>query len=191
MSTKYRNYNSWFRLTHWLLALGILFISLTIFLRLYWLNKDFIANTLVTELSKSNIDLDKTLSIKIAKKIRNEMWQWHVFAGYFLTFVFLLRMVLASVNKMIFLNPFKEGINIKQKFQAWVYLLFYFLMFLSLFTGLMIEFGPDDIHETMETIHKLSLYYLISFIILHMGGIWLAEKFEKESLVSKMISSKE
>jgi cytochrome b len=64
-------------------------------------------------------------------------------------------------------------------------------MFVSLLTGLLIEFGPDDLHETMETIHKLSLYYLISFIVLHFGGLWIAEKIEKQSLVSKMIASKE
>jgi cytochrome b561 len=119
------------------------------------------------------------------------MWKWHVFTGYFLVFVFLLRLTMASIGKMIFLNPFQDEITLKQKFQAWVYLSFYFLMFVSLLTGLLIEFGPADIHETMETIHKLSLYYLISFVVLHFGGLWIAEKIEKQSLVSKMIASKE
>jgi hypothetical protein len=35
------------------------------------------------------------------------------------------------------------------------------------------------------------LYYLISFVVLHFGGLWIAEKIEKQSLVSKMIASKE
>lgn len=191
MQFNYRNYNTWFRLTHWLLALGIVVISLTIFLRLNLMKKDVMSTILQTELAKIDIVIEKDASIKIAKKIRNEMWQWHVYAGYFLVFVFLLRLLMASIGKMIFLNPFQDGLTMKQKFQAWVYLSFYFLMFVSLLTGLLIEFGPDDLHETMETIHKLSLYYLISFIVLHFGGLWIAEKVEKQSLVSKMIASKE
>ena len=70
MQSNYRNYNTWFRLTHWLLALGIVVISLTIFLRLNWMNKDVMSTILQTELAKIDIFIEKDASIKIAKKIR-------------------------------------------------------------------------------------------------------------------------
>ena len=40
----------------------------------------------------------------------------------------------------------------------------------------------------MEQIHVLSIYYLLSFIILHLGGIFIAELTNQKGLISKMVS---
>ena len=40
----------------------------------------------------------------------------------------------------------------------------------------------------MEEIHELSLYYLLGFMILHFGGILIAELTSDKGLVSRIIS---
>jgi len=76
----------------------------------------------------------------------------------------------------------------KEKFQIWVYRGFYFLLAITLITGLLIKFGPDSIHKTVEDVHKLTLYYMLAFFALHFGGIVLAELTSKKGIVSKIIS---
>lgn len=59
---------------------------------------------------------------------------------------------------------------------------------MALATGLLIKFGPDTIHEAMEELHKKSLTYMIGFIVLHIGGVLIADAREERGLISKIIS---
>jgi cytochrome b len=40
----------------------------------------------------------------------------------------------------------------------------------------------------MEEIHVLSLYYLLGFMVLHFGGVLLAECTTQKGLISRIIS---
>jgi len=54
----------------------------------------------------------------------------------------------------------------------------------------MIEFGPESLKDQMEEIHVLSIYYLITFLILHIGGVLLAEFTSDKGIVSRIVSGK-
>ena len=82
-----------------------------------------------------------------------------------------------------------KTINTKEKFQFWTYIVFHICVVISLVTGLLIVWGPDSVHETAEEIHVLSLYYLLTFIVLHFGGI-LFEELKGNGIVSKIIGGK-
>lgn len=182
MKTSYTLFD---RLLHWALAFAILFILLTVFLRLNWMEKNHVAAILMDNLSNLDIEITKDQAIKIAKQIRQPMFEWHITIGYVATGIYILRMIFHSFNKKTF-NP----ISAKEKFQAWVYRVFYFLLGITLISGLLIKFGPDSIHKITEDIHKLTLYYIIPFLILHFTGIILAELTSKKGIVSKMIGGK-
>ena len=179
MKTSYTLFD---RILHWAMAFGILFIMLTVFLRLNWMEKNHVAAILTDNLSNLDIEVSKDQAIKIAKQIRKPMFDWHITIGYVVAVIFALRMLFYDKNKKPF-NP----ITTKEKFQAWVYRIFYILLGITLITGLLIEFGPDSIYKTTEDIHKLTLYYIIPFLILHFVGILLAELGSKKGIVSKMI----
>ena len=66
--------------------------------------------------------------------------------------------------------------------------MFYVCVAISLVTGLFIEFGPKNLKEPMEEIHVLSLYYLLGFMVLHFGGVLLAEFTTEKGLISRIIS---
>ena len=95
-----------------------------------------------------------------------------------------------TIGQMKYSSPFKKELSTKVKFQFWVYIIFYICVAASLFTGLMIEFGPESLKDQMEEIHVLSIYYLITFLILHIGGVLLAEFTSDKGIVSRIVSGK-
>lgn len=185
---KERNYSLIFRIMHWAIAICMFGLLFTIFLRLNWMNKNHMANILLDELGTLNIQLSEDDAINVAKKIRKPMWQWHIWLGYAMIGLYLLRMIFAAFKKMAFLNPFEKGLTGKQKFQAWLYVSFYLFIGATLFTGFMIVNGPDSLHETMEEIHVLSLYYILGFVFIHISGIILAELTSDKGIISKIVS---
>lgn len=183
-----KNYHTIYRVMHWLLAFCIMFMLLTIFLRLTWMNKENMANIIQNYLNASNILLTRDEIITLAKLIRKPMWNWHIYTGYVLVGLFGLRLILASIGNMKFINPFQKELSLKVKFQYWIYLVFYACLATSLITGLLIELGPAYMKLKLESIHVLSLYYLIPFFILHLGGVILAEFTSQKGIISRIIS---
>ena len=116
------------------------------------------------------------------------MWNWHIYFGYVLTGLYCIRLAVPFFGEMKFASPFKAGLDMKTKFQYWVYLVFYVCTAISLVTGLFIEFGPKNLKDPLEEIHVLSLYYLLGFMVLHFGGVLLAECTTQKGLISRVIS---
>jgi cytochrome b561 len=161
---------------------------LTIFLRLTWMNKEHVADVIQNYLATSDTSLSREQLIVLAKQIRKPMWDWHVYSGYVLVGLYCLRMALPFFGKMKFSNPLKKQLTNKMKFQYWLYLVFYGCVAISLITGLTIELGPKTLKPSMESVHELSIYYLIAFIMLHIGGIIIAELTNQQGIISRMIS---
>lgn len=180
-------YSPIYRIMHWLIAFCMLFLLLTIILRNTWLSKEHIALIIQGFLPNTDASLTEEQTVQLARQIRKPMWQWHIYAGYALTGLYSIRLMLPFFGQMKFPNPFENGLAVKDKLRLWVHVIFYVFVGISLLTGLLIEFGPKDIKDVMETIHKLSIYYLLSFIVLHFGGILMTEISGKEGIVSKMI----
>lgn len=173
---------------HWAIAISFVLLLLTIFLRLTWLNKYNVADIIQDYLGEKEPVMSKEELVVLAKKIRKPMWEWHVYLGYVLTGLFALRFVLPMFGKMKFQNPMEKDLPFKVKLKKWSYLVFYVFVFLSLVTGLIIEFGPKTFKKTMESIHELALYYLIPFLVLHFSGVLWAEFTDEKGLISRMIS---
>lgn len=184
-----RNYSKVYRILHWLIAFSFIFLLITIFLRKTWMEKNHVAEIIQAFLAdKSYPALPEDDAILLAKKIRKPMWDWHIYLGYVLTGLYCIRLAVPFFGEMKFSSPFKAGLDMKTKFQFWVYLVFYVCTAVSLITGLIIEFGPKEYKKPMEEIHELSLYYLLGFMILHFGGVLIAELTSDKGLVSRIIS---
>jgi len=185
------SYSRTFRVIHFAIALAMLFLALTIFLRLTWLNKFDVAEIIDTYLSTSQLSLTSNELIVLAKQIRKPMWDWHIYTGYLLAGLFSIRFALGTTGKMIFQSPFCKVLTFKERFQYWVYLVFYLFVTMSLITGLLIELGPKSWKALVEGIHKLSVYYLVAFIVLHIGGVLIAELSNRKGIISAVISGKQ
>lgn len=184
------NYSSLYRIFHWTIAISFFLLLLTIFLRLTWMNKDNMADIIGTYLTDSGQVLSREQLLVLAKQIRQPMWNWHLYIGYFLAVLFSLRFLLPLFGVLKFQNPFSKGASIKEKLQKAVYLGFYLCVGISLISGLIMELGPGNLKEPLEEIHVLSLYYLIPFIIVHLAGVFTAEFTDQKGIVSRMLSGK-
>lgn len=173
---------------HWAIAISMLLLLITIFLRLTWMNKNHVADIIQNYLSTTDQTLSRDQAIILAKKIRKPMWDWHIYIGYVLVGLYSIRLLLPFFGQMQFSNPLKKELTVKAKFQYWVYLIFYACVAISLITGLIIEFGSENLKKPMEEIHVLSIYYLLAFIFLHLGGVILAELTTEQGIISKIVS---
>lgn len=183
-----RNYSLIYRMMHWAIALSMIFLLLTIFLRLTWMNKENVADIIQNYFASTDMKLSREELIVLAKQIRKPMWNWHIYTGYILIGLFCLRLTLPMFNNMKFANPLGKQRSLKVKFQYWVYLIFYACLTISLITGLAIEFGPKKMKNIMEGIHVLSIYYLIPFLIIHLGGVLIAEFTTQPGIISSIVS---
>jgi cytochrome b561 len=182
------HYSKIYRILHWAIAITFILLLITIFLRLTWMNKNNVAAIIQDFLKDTDQTLSQDQLIDLAKKIRKPMWIWHIYLGYVLTALFSLRFILPFFGQMKFQNPFAKNLTLKEKFQKWVYIIFYLCVVVSLVTGLVIEFGPKDLKHTMEEIHVLSIYYLIGFIVIHLGGVLMAEFTNQKGIISRIVS---
>lgn len=188
---KHESYTLTNRLLHWALAFSMLFILLTIFLRLYWLNRNNIAAILLNRLSELDVSISDMQASSIARAIRKPMWDWHIYIGYVITGLYAIRLVFFTIQSAVFKSPFSKDNTLKEKFKSWIYTVYYIFLGVTLITGLLIVLGPDSYRHTFELIHKLSLYWLLAFIVIHFGGFLLEELSTEKGIVSKMISGNE
>lgn len=187
-----RNYSKIFRILHWSIAIAFLLLLLTIFLRKTWMEKSHVAEIIQTYLTENNYEtLPQDDAIVLAKKIRKPMWDWHIYLGYVLVGLYCIRLALPFFGEMKFTSPFQKNLDTKTKFQYWTYLIFYIFTGISLITGLIIEWGPKTYKKPMEEIHELSIYYLLAFIVIHFGGVLVAELGSQKGIISKIISGNE
>jgi cytochrome b561 len=124
----------------------------------------------------------------LAKKIRQPMWEWHIYVGYVLVGLFSIRLILPVFGHMKIQNPFDKSLSLKMKFQKWIYIVFLLCVIVSLVTGLIIELGPKDLKKSMEEIHVLGIYYLLAFIGIHLTGVLIAEFNDQKGIISRIIS---
>jgi cytochrome b561 len=181
------NYSKIYRIIHWAIAVSFLLLLITIFLRLTWMNKENVADIIQSYLSETDQSLTREQLIVLAKQIRKPMWDWHIYLGYVLTGLFSLRFILPFFGTMKFQSPLAKNLTLKQKFQKWTYIIFYVCVVVSLVTGLIIVWGPKTLKDPMEEIHVLGIYYLIAFIVLHIGGILIAEFTNQKGIISRII----
>lgn len=187
---KKTEYTVIYRIVHWAMALTFILLLGTIYLRMTWFNKNSVAEIILNYLSTLDVELTEEQAVKLAKRIRRPMWIWHVYIGYVLTGIVVLRCLLPAFGIMKFQSPFDKNLTPKDKFKNWTYILFYIFTIITLITGLVIVLGPRDLKNTMEAIHKPSIYYIVAFLIIHFGGILIAEFTNDKGIISRIISGK-
>ncbi|MCO5260122.1 MAG: cytochrome b/b6 domain-containing protein [Crocinitomicaceae bacterium] len=172
------------RLLHWIMALAMIVLYITGFLRMHWMNK----NHIVGIIQDTSDLISKEEATVIAKTIREPMWQWHELFAHVMIISFLVRILYVLIKGIRFPNPFKAGNSVKERLQGLVYVYFYLYLFVAAFTGICMEKELlMDWKKDLETVHKLGLYLFPIFIVLHFTGIIMGEYGNKKGIVSKMI----
>lgn len=185
MKSKEKIYSPLHRGLHWALAVLMIVLFITGFLRMYWMGKKTVIAAI--EQNMTGVDFTSDQAKQTAKAILKPMWQWHEYAAYVLFAILALRIIYMLAKGIRFPNPFKSHLSLKERLQGMIYLLFYLFVFISAITGAYLKWIEGDLKEPLETIHKWAVYWFPIFILFHFAGIWIAEKGEQKGIASKMI----
>lgn len=175
------------RFLHWTIAVAMSVLFSTGFLRMFWMNKHHI----VSIIGSKTQAIAQDEMIDIAKAIREPMWEWHIIFAYVMIFAFLARIIYMIFKGIKFPNTFNTKLPIKERLQGSIYLFFYAFVLNSIVTGVSLKQGFfPEMKDTIETVHKLGIYWFPIFILLHIVGIVIAEHTNKKGISSEMISGK-
>lgn len=120
------------------------------------------------------------------------MWEWHYIFALFLAISILIRIYMLVTKKDVM--PLIALIRApkKEKLKYTVYL--FLCMFIMLMT---LSGGVLYFHEALglvksdigwiKDLHEYMMYGVLTFVILHLGGVFRHEITTKEGIVSKMI----
>lgn len=169
------------------------------------------ASLVQQNLRKSNIIISPDQARSVAHDFSDLIWQWHIYMGYVLAGLLLFRILLEffQPEQQKFVTVLKNALKYLRlpgtnktntKHFLWVkylYLIFYFSLFVQACTGLFMAYSDDvpalkNIRHTAKEIHNIFMWVIISYIVIHISGVILAELGKKhKGIVSDMINGGE
>lgn len=198
------------RIWHWLTFLFVIALITTVLLESTVLNQRENIPVVQKVLLSKGITVDNNQALAVSHLYGEKMWDIHKILGYCLSFLFLSRILIElsqpKEEKMKFrlktaMASYKQSGSDKKELKHYLlvkvsYSLFYLLLFAMVTTGLIIAFGADlgisgPVRHTFKEIHGFIQYLIYGFIILHLGGVILADMGKSKGIVSGMINGGE
>lgn len=195
------------RLWHWLNAMVILGLLTTVLLRktfLSWRTNSVLIQDKLTEVGTS---ITPELAKDIAVAIRNPLWDWHIYLGYFLAALILSRVLIAIFieKKCIVLKPLKNLFQFGQVPQTEKteflhyslvkigYGIFYLATLLMVISGFMLTFKTElnlakELSQNIKETHELMMWFFVVFVLGHLLGVVIAENKKDAGIISDMIN---
>lgn len=193
------------RLWHWLNAILICGSLLTVLINSTIFDGKTSRAFIKTELEKAGATVTPEQARAVQHGFEDKIWEFHTYIGYALALLLFSRILmelfeskpyqfipkLKSTFKLYFAtkiqsNRYEFGIKL-------LYLLFYLVIFLMVATGLIISFDNElsiskSFSHTLKELHGFCMYIIIAFSVLHIGGVFFAERQHKKGVVSDMIN---
>lgn len=189
-TVRYGSFTRAHRILHWMIAFTFLFMLLTVWLRMTWMNKEHMAGLASASLGSRNVRLSDEDAIAVGRAIRKPMWNMYIYAGYVLIVLYCIRLLVMRIEGPVFKNPFSGGITRQERFKSIIYLVFYICLGTSLFTGAYINLIGKiypGVYTVIKAVHVQSLYYALAFIFLHLAGLIIAELGSEQGIISRMV----
>ena len=198
------------RLWHWSIVLIILGSLTTVLLAKTLFNTKAIIPLVKESLQQSNVVITDIQARSVAHEFNDQIWKWHIYFGYVLAGLLLFRILFEFFqpkdqkiipllkNSLRALRlPNNDSGEIKHYFIVkCTYILFYFSLFVQTCTGLFMVYSDNidrlqHIRNTASDIHSVFMWVIITYIVVHVGGVILAELGKNKGIVSGMIHGKE
>ena len=200
-----KKYSFNIRLWHWLNAIVISGSLLTVLLNSTLFDVRENASYIKGELQQAGANVSEEQARAVSHSLEDKIWDLHIYFGYVLVVLFLYRILFEfSGNRS---TSFTE--KLKETFKLYLtkkishtrhelgikllYLLFYVVFLIMIITGLSIAFDNEigltaSFSNSLKEIHGFCMYIILGFIVLHIGGVFLAERKDKKGIVSDMIN---
>lgn len=112
--------------------------------------------------------------------------EWHVASVYALTGLYLLRLVLTKLQGTGYTPPFARSATALARLEGWLYMLFYMILSVTLYTGHMYVHGTEGYRETMYAVHVKCMYGLVMFILAQVAySVWAETNWFSRTSYSK------
>lgn len=201
--SRLKKYSSGLRLWHWLSVVVISGSLLTVLANSTITNGRTNTGVIQKSFAGKSISVSQDQARGAAHEISDRVWELHTYFGYLLIALFIFRLTLEFthradqklIRKLKFAYAQLSGTHKKQaKHEVVVkslYVTFYTLLSIMAITGLCMAFEDDvpalKIHALRE-IHSFCMYLIITFITVHLTGVFLAERKDSKGIVSDMIN---
>lgn len=180
-----RQFSLSFRVWHWLQAVAVFGLFITVILRESVMSKSGIGAIVQKKLAEIGTVITDEQAVLIGKAVRAPMWDWHIYLG--ITVAVLLVWRLAMVLK----NGFGFDDNVKMKKVYQLYKAVYVLLSMMAISGLVLYWKlAGESKELVETVHMYIGWGIFAFVAVHIIGVVLAERSDQRGLVSRMISGR-
>lgn len=193
------------RIWHWLNALLIFGSLFTVLLNSTLFDSKPSSAFIKSELEQAGASVSQEQARAVQHGFEEKIWEFHIYIGYAISALLLYRVLIELFES----KPRKFIPTIKKVFRLYfttkiksngyelgvklLYLLFYTVIFLMVITGLSIAFDNElglskSFSHTLKEFHGFCMYIIIGFIVLHIGGVFFAERKDKKGIVSDMIN---
>lgn len=199
-------YSAPLRLWHWLSAIAISGSLLTVLANSTITNGRTNAGIIQKTFSEKNMAVSQDLARGAAHQISDRVWALHTYFGYTLAALFVFRLLLelfqradqklirklkAAYEQHRVLKRNREIARHELIIKS-LYFTFYTLLMIMAITGMCLAFEDNiealkKIHAIRE-IHGFCMYLIIAFIVVHLAGVFLAERKDSKGIVSDMIN---
>jgi Ni/Fe-hydrogenase 1 B-type cytochrome subunit len=205
---KTKKYSSSLRFWHWANAVVITGSLLTVLTNSTVLNGRAVRSSVQDSLKKSGIAITDDQTRSLVGGLRDRVWQYHIYFGYCLAALLLFRLIAEAfqltdqklIRKIkVARQQFKAGQDLLVARHEFVvkslYAVFYLLLMIMAITGLCLAFEDDVpvLHKMhfIREIHSIGMYLVLAFIVVHLAGVYLAERKDGKGIVSDMINGGE
>jgi len=159
------------------------------------------------ELQKAGASVTNDQARSVANALSDSVWDVHKYFGYCLAGLLLFRLLLEffQLADQKFIRKIKSEYRrfktVKKNRQEVlhdltvkaIYAVFYVLLIFQVITGLFLAFEDakapfKSIWHSVKDLHGFCMYLIIAFIVVHLAGVFLAERKDSKGIVSDMIN---
>ena len=197
------------RIWHWIFFLAIAASLVTVLLNATVFKARNNIGMVQQQLQEKGISVSADQARGVAHEFSDKLWNIHKIIGYVLGGLLLVRILLE------FIQPRDEKLRIKLRralnfiphspkekegkrhytWVKWGYVVFYFLILVMALTGLGLAFEDAPFlkvwQRSIRNVHSFNQYLLYGYMLLHIGGVIVADISDHPGLVSGMINGKE
>jgi len=198
------------RIWHWLVFVVISFLIITVLFNSTLFNPRANISMVKKSLQEKNVVVTDEQARAVAHDYEDKLWDLHKYLGFGLIFLYLSRVVIEIVlskeekARTKIKNAFalyKENPSDKKTLKHYIavrytYLAFYLLVLYMGITGFLLAFGSNlelsrETHHFIKEVHGFGQYLMYAFIVVHIGGVIIADIKHSKGLISGMVNGGE
>jgi Ni/Fe-hydrogenase 1 B-type cytochrome subunit len=206
-SHQIKRYSASLRLWHWANMIIISGSLITVLINSTITNKHKTSVLIKGSLQTAGANVTDAQVKEATHALSDSVWDVHVYFGYCLAGLLVFRLLLEffELADQKFIQKIKSAytqFNIVKKNREMarneltvkiIYASFYLLLIIMVVTGLSLAFEDalavlKPIRHNIKSVHGFCMYLILAFIVVHLAGVFLAERKNGKGIVSDMIN---